>query len=89
MELNGIAAIVTGGASGLGEATARTLAGAGAHVIVADLAAAGDGTDSRCRYEQLDVRDDAAIEALAARVEKLDVVIHCAGRLARWEEYKP
>ena len=37
MELNGTSAIVTGGASGLGEATARTLAAAGAHVIVADL----------------------------------------------------
>ncbi|MGH3167152.1 MAG: SDR family NAD(P)-dependent oxidoreductase [Trebonia sp.] len=37
MELNGISAIVTGGASGLGEATARVLAQAGAHVVVADL----------------------------------------------------
>jgi NAD(P)-dependent dehydrogenase (short-subunit alcohol dehydrogenase family) len=35
------------------------------------------------------VRDDAAVEALAARVEKLDVVIHCAGRVAPVEEYKP
>ena len=37
MELNGTSAIVTGGASGLGEATARVLAAAGAHVVVADL----------------------------------------------------
>ena len=37
MELNGTSAIVTGGASGLGEATARALAAAGAHVVVADL----------------------------------------------------
>jgi NAD(P)-dependent dehydrogenase (short-subunit alcohol dehydrogenase family) len=34
------------------------------------------------------VRDDTAVEALAARVEKLDVLIHCAGRIARSEEYK-
>ena len=37
MELNGTSAIVTGGASGLGEATARALAGRGAHVVIADL----------------------------------------------------
>ena len=37
MELNGISAIVTGGASGLGAATARALAGRGAKVVLADL----------------------------------------------------
>jgi len=37
MKLNGSSAIVTGGASGLGEATARVLADAGAHVVIADL----------------------------------------------------
>jgi NAD(P)-dependent dehydrogenase (short-subunit alcohol dehydrogenase family) len=37
MELNGTAAVVSGGASGLGEAVARDLAAAGARVVVADL----------------------------------------------------
>src|SRR5262245_8306032 len=37
MELNGISAIVTGGASGIGEGVARLLAGAGAKVVIADL----------------------------------------------------
>ncbi len=37
MELNGTSAIVSGGASGLGEATVRELAAAGATVVVADL----------------------------------------------------
>ena len=37
MDLNGTSAIVTGGASGLGEATARLLAGRGVRVVVADL----------------------------------------------------
>jgi NAD(P)-dependent dehydrogenase (short-subunit alcohol dehydrogenase family) len=37
MDVNGISAIVTGGASGLGAATARVLAGRGAKVVIADL----------------------------------------------------
>ena len=37
MDLNGISAIVTGGASGLGAATAQALAGRGAKVVLADL----------------------------------------------------
>ncbi|HEY6415649.1 MAG TPA: SDR family NAD(P)-dependent oxidoreductase, partial [Acidimicrobiales bacterium] len=37
MELNGTAAIVTGGASGLGAATAQALAGRGVRVVIADL----------------------------------------------------
>jgi NAD(P)-dependent dehydrogenase (short-subunit alcohol dehydrogenase family) len=81
--------LITGGTGGIGGAFAKAFLDHGAHVIVADLAAPKDGIDPRIRYEQLDVRDDAAVEALAARVERLDVVIHCAGRIARWEEYKP
>ena len=37
MDLNGISAIVTGGASGLGEATARLLAARGAKVVIVDM----------------------------------------------------
>ena len=37
MELKGTSAVVTGGASGLGEATARVLAHKGVHVVIADL----------------------------------------------------
>ena len=71
--------LITGGTGGIGGAFAKAFLDHGANVIVADLAAPKDGTDPRIRYEQLDVRDDAAVEALAARVEKLDVMIHCAG----------
>jgi NAD(P)-dependent dehydrogenase (short-subunit alcohol dehydrogenase family) len=39
MDLNGVSAIVTGGASGIGAATARLLASKGAKVVVADLQA--------------------------------------------------
>ena len=34
------------------------------------------------------MRDDAAVEALAVRVSQLDVLIHCAGRVAPLEEYR-
>ena len=81
--------LITGGTGGIGGAFANAFLDHGAHIILADLEAPKEGTDFRCRYEQLDVRDDDEVQALAARVERLDVVIHCAGRLVRWEEYKP
>ncbi|MGU7771546.1 SDR family NAD(P)-dependent oxidoreductase [Burkholderia sp. MR1-5-21] len=81
--------LITGGTGGIGGAFAKAFLDHGASVIVVDLAPPKDGQDSRIRYEALDVRDDEAVQALADRIEKLDAVIHCAGRLARWEEYKP
>jgi NAD(P)-dependent dehydrogenase (short-subunit alcohol dehydrogenase family) len=81
--------LISGGTGAIGGALAKAFLDHGAHAIVADLAAPKVGTDPRIRYEQLDVRDDVAVAALARRIERLDVVIHCAGRLARWEEYKP
>lgn len=81
--------LITGGTGGIGGAYARAFLDLGAHVVVADLAEPKDGMDPRIRYEQLDVRDDAAIQALAARIPQLDVMIHCAGRLAGPKEYQP
>ena len=80
--------LITGGTGGIGGAFAKAFLDHGAHAIVADIAAPKDGTDPRIRYEQLDVRDDAAVEALAVRVSQLDVLIHCAGRVAPLEEYR-
>jgi NAD(P)-dependent dehydrogenase (short-subunit alcohol dehydrogenase family) len=80
--------LITGGTGGIGSAFAQGFLNHGANVIAVDLATPKQGTDPRIRYEQLDVRDDAAIAALASRIEKLDVVIHCAGRLVRWDKYK-
>ena len=50
MEIQGAGAIVTGGASGLGGATARELAAAGARVAILDLPRSkGEATDLVCR----------------------------------------
>jgi NAD(P)-dependent dehydrogenase (short-subunit alcohol dehydrogenase family) len=86
MELNGTTAIVSGGASGLGEATARDLAAAGALVVVADLneergkAVAGEIGGL---FARTDVADEtsvqAAVNAAAASGRPLRVAVSCAG----------
>jgi NAD(P)-dependent dehydrogenase (short-subunit alcohol dehydrogenase family) len=86
MELNAAAAIVSGGASGLGEAAARGLAAAGCAVLVADLneeqgtavAAATGG-----RFVRADVSDEssvqAAVDAAGTLGLPLRVAVSCAG----------
>lgn len=81
--------LITGGSGGIGGAFARAFLAHGARVTVADLVAPKTKSDLQMTYEILDVRSDTDVTALAARTETLDVVIHCAGRLVRWEEYKP
>src|SRR5579862_1945089 len=86
MELNGSSAIVTGGASGLGEATARVLAAAGAHVVIADLneeagKRVADEIDGQ--FARTNVTDtDAVLEAVGlaeASGRPLRVAVNCAG----------
>ncbi|MCB8877526.1 SDR family NAD(P)-dependent oxidoreductase [Acidisoma silvae] len=79
--------LITGGTGGIGGAFADAFQAHGASVIVADLRPPADPQPGR-QYETLDVCDTKAVEALAARTKRLDVLIHCAGCLARWEEYK-
>ena len=74
--LDGTVAVVTGGASGIGEACSRLLRTSGAEVHVVDLAA----------DPPLDVTDRAALDALAGRLGRLDVLINAAGVLT---ENKP
>jgi NAD(P)-dependent dehydrogenase (short-subunit alcohol dehydrogenase family) len=82
MQLDGIGALVAGGASGLGEATARELAGRGARVTVADLnedrgaALAGELGGS---FVQADVTDEAQVQAAVEAVDGLRLAVSCAG----------
>jgi NAD(P)-dependent dehydrogenase (short-subunit alcohol dehydrogenase family) len=86
MELNGTSAIVTGGASGLGEATARVLSAAGAHVVVADLneeAGKRVAAEIGGQFARTDVTDTDAVLAAVAAAEgsghPLRVAVNCAG----------
>ena len=86
MNINGIAALVTGGGSGLGAATARHLAAAGAKVTCLDVnvdaakavAADIDGLGLKC-----DVTDAASSEAAIAEAQAAHgvgrIVVNCAG----------
>jgi NAD(P)-dependent dehydrogenase (short-subunit alcohol dehydrogenase family) len=86
MELNGTSAIVTGGASGLGEATARVLAAAGAHVVIADLnedAGKQVAAEIGGRFAKTNVTETDDVLAMVAAAEDsglpLRTAVNCAG----------
>jgi len=97
MEIEGRAVIVTGGASGIGKATALLLAREGARVVIGDIdeaggravaaeaAAAGLAID----YLPLDLADAAAVDAFAAAAhqvaERFDGLVNGAG----WDAIQP
>src|SRR3954454_16406591 len=90
MRIEGTSALVAGGASGLGEATARALATAGAAVTIADLnaekgeALAGELGDA-ARFVQPDATDAAAVADAVGRAAEaeaeggLRISVCCAG----------
>lgn len=88
MNLNGATLLVTGGASGMGEATVRRFVGLGAKAVIVDLAVekgeklAAELGDAAL-FVPTNVSDEAAVQRAVdeavARFGKLDVVVNCAG----------
>ncbi len=88
MQLQGVGAIVTGGASGLGEASVRRLTAAGANVVIADLneergtaiaAELGGGTE----FARTDVTSEEEVEEavrIASSRGPLRVAVNCGGK---------
>jgi len=86
MELNGTAAIISGGASGLGAGVARRLAGAGVLTVVADLneeQGKAVAAETGGVFVKTDVTDEgavtAAVDVAAAQSAPLRIVVSCAG----------
>ena len=75
-------AVVTGASSGIGEATAKSLAALGFHVVV--VARRADRLNALANEIGgtaivADVTDDAAVEALAHKLSRVDVLVNNAG----------
>ena len=88
MRIDGSAAVVAGGASGLGEATVRELHARGARVLIADLntqrgQALADELGDEVSFVRADVSDpeavSAAVSAAAALPGGLRIAVCCAG----------
>ena len=85
MDLANTSAIVTGGASGLGAATARRLADAGARVVVADLSEeagevmAGEVGGAFVRTDVTSEDDVSSAVAVALEMGPLRSLVNCAG----------
>src|SRR5262245_9351921 len=98
--LSGRAAIITGGAKGIGRHYSRALAAEGARVMIADIAdgraldkeiAAWHGANS-CMSDVADVSDEASVKKVVAatmeRFGKIDVLVNNAALFAPLQEAK-
>ena len=81
--LEGKTALVTGGASGIGEATCRAFHAAGAELIIADRdrdrASQLAAELGRCKVMAIDITNESDVERSLATLPKLDVLVNNAG----------
>jgi NAD(P)-dependent dehydrogenase (short-subunit alcohol dehydrogenase family) len=81
--LDGKVALITGAASGIGEAIARTFSAAGAEMLAVDRD--GDrvqqvaGTIPHCRAFACDITQEQQVSSLFAAISALDILVNCAG----------
>lgn len=86
---------VTGGTSGIGAAIARAFLAGGADVLCTGLGdadlqmASADAGLKGARLERLDVRDGGAVRKLFEGLDRLDVLVNCAGMIRRHAELEP
>jgi NAD(P)-dependent dehydrogenase (short-subunit alcohol dehydrogenase family) len=94
-DFTGLHVLVTGGTSGIGAAAAAAYRAAGATVIITGTqpyAAAYDTDLSGYRYLQMDIENGANIDAVAAALPRLDILINNAGMALAsvgLDEYEP
>ncbi|BDV32263.1 SDR family NAD(P)-dependent oxidoreductase [Microbacterium terricola] len=91
--LAGKIAVVTGGTSGLGAATARVLADLGAEVHAVGLGSADTPKHERVHLRELDVTDDSQLTQLFDELDRLDILVPAAGislgeRELEWEAFQ-
>ena len=97
MRLDDKVAVVTGAASGIGLATANTLAEAGAHVVLADIAEengnkAADDIQKKghsARFFKVDVTDPAAVETFKNEVLAWQSHVDIVANVAGWGKIEP
>ncbi len=97
MKINGKTAVITGGASGIGKATAEAMADAGAHVIIGDLdATTGEAVAESIRakgqgadYLRLDVADLASVAEFKAKALALRPQVDIVANVAGWGKIQP
>ena len=82
-DFSGLVAVVTGGASGIGAATAELLASRGARVAILDRAMAATDDDQSVLAVACDITDAggvlAAVDSVAERLGGIDVLVNNAG----------
>ena len=99
INLHGQVAIITGAAKGIGEASARYLAQAGAQVVIVDLAPPDDLIEVLDRIEKIgprpdylrfDITDKSNVDALVqhtlSKFGRVDILVNNAGVVADWDK---
>jgi NAD(P)-dependent dehydrogenase (short-subunit alcohol dehydrogenase family) len=88
-DISGKSALITGGTSGIGAAIANRLFAAGCRVLAAGLPQEKPtpDLDGRIEFAGLDVSDTESLRRLIAGLDRLDILVNCAGIIRRSAEF--